>query len=74
MLDENLLEFIYKGSSLVTREASKALISMCVYNDAHFLSKHNIMDYSLLVGVDETNQELVVGIIGKYFTLLNSQQ
>jgi len=29
-----------------------------------FLSGANIMDYSLLVGVDDERKELVVGIVG----------
>jgi len=37
---------------------------MSLYNDTLFLEKMNVMDYSLLVGVDITNQELVVGIVG----------
>lgn len=37
-----------------------------MWNDTLFLSKFNIMDYSLLVGVDEEKEDLVVGIVGKW--------
>ncbi|KAG2393413.1 hypothetical protein C9374_006944 [Naegleria lovaniensis] len=63
LMDENLLEFIYNGSPLITRESFKSILTLSVFNDTLFLSKHNIMDYSLLVGIDEENGELIVGII-----------
>lgn len=36
-----------------------------LHNDTLFLSRLDVMDYSLLVGIDEEKQELVVGIVGK---------
>jgi 1-phosphatidylinositol-3-phosphate 5-kinase len=51
-------------SPLLIREHSKLLLHQSVWNDTLFLCKFNIMDYSLLVGVDEENQKLVVGIVG----------
>ncbi|KAL1914822.1 uncharacterized protein VTP21DRAFT_7914 [Calcarisporiella thermophila] len=62
LLDENLVEFIYQ-SPLFIREHSKEMLRGSLHNDALFLSKMNVMDYSLLVGIDEENQELVVGIV-----------
>ncbi len=62
-MDENLLEFIYAGSPLVVKESSRLRIQMSIFNDTLMLSKLNVMDYSLLVGVDNENEELVVGII-----------
>lgn len=56
---------MYK-SPLFVREESKKLLRMSLYNDTLFLEKMNVMDYSLLVGVDTVNQELVVGIVGKF--------
>lgn len=38
-----------------------------MWNDSKFLAKLNIMDYSLLVAVDNEKNELVVGIVGKCF-------
>ncbi|KAI9143284.1 hypothetical protein BKA69DRAFT_168243 [Paraphysoderma sedebokerense] len=62
LLDENLVEFIFK-SPLYIREHSKKLLGASVWNDTLFLSRMNVMDYSLLVGIDEEKQELVVGIV-----------
>lgn len=36
-----------------------------IHNDTDFLSSQAVMDYSLLVGLDATTKELVLGIIGK---------
>lgn len=62
LLDENLMEII-RESPLYIREHSKRLLRTSVWNDTLFLSKLNVMDYSLLVGVDEEKGELVVGIV-----------
>ena len=56
---------------LFIRPHSKAVLSKAIHNDSEFLSSHSVMDYSLLVGIDEVNFELVVGIIGK--SELNTQ-
>lgn len=44
---------------------SKAVLTAAIQNDTEFLSAQSVMDYSLLVGLDSENKELVVGIIGK---------
>nr|KMM69160.1 FYVE finger-containing phosphoinositide kinase [Coccidioides posadasii RMSCC 3488] len=62
LLDENMVEFIYE-SPLFTREHSKKLLSQSVWNDTLFLARQNVMDYSLMIAIDEGRQELVVGII-----------
>lgn len=62
LLDENMVEFIYE-SPLFSREHSKKLLRASVWNDTLFLSKQNVMDYSLMVAIDEVRKELVVGII-----------
>ncbi|KAI8846669.1 hypothetical protein BC829DRAFT_397962 [Chytridium lagenaria] len=62
LLDENLVEYICE-SPLFIREHSKVLLRASVYNDTLFLAKLNVMDYSLLVGIDEEKRELVVGIV-----------
>jgi 1-phosphatidylinositol-3-phosphate 5-kinase len=62
LLDENMVEFIYE-SPLFAREHSKKLLKTSVYNDTLFLAKQNVMDYSLMVAIDENRKELVVGII-----------
>lgn len=62
LLDENMVEFIYE-SPLFTREHSKKLLRSSVHNDTLFLARQNVMDYSLMVAIDENRKELVVGII-----------
>ena len=62
LLDENMVEFIYE-SPLFTREHSKRLLRGSVWNDTLFLAGQNVMDYSLMVAIDEERKELVVGII-----------
>ncbi|KAK8132508.1 phosphatidylinositol-4-phosphate 5-Kinase [Apiospora kogelbergensis] len=62
LLDENMVEFIWE-SPLFAREHSKKLLRASVWNDTLFLARQNVMDYSLMVAVDEIKKELVVGII-----------
>ncbi|KAI5821290.1 hypothetical protein BZA77DRAFT_238883 [Pyronema omphalodes] len=62
LLDENMVEFIYE-SPLFVREHSKKLLRASLWNDTLFLSRQNVMDYSLMIGIDEDRKELCVGII-----------
>lgn len=62
LLDENMVEFIY-DSPLFAREHSKRVLRASVWNDTLFLSRQNVMDYSLMIAIDESRKELVVGII-----------
>ncbi|KAK3310233.1 uncharacterized protein B0T15DRAFT_425533 [Chaetomium strumarium] len=62
LLDENMVEYIYE-SPLFAREHSKRLLRASVYNDTLFLAKRDVMDYSLMVAVDEVRREIAVGII-----------
>lgn len=62
LMDENFLEMTCE-SPLFIRAHSKAVLSKAIYNDTEFLSTNMVMDYSLLVGIDEKNSELAVGII-----------
>ena len=62
LLDENMVEYIYERP-LFAREHSKRLLRASVYNDTLFLARQNVMDYSLMVAIDEQRRELVVGII-----------
>ena len=65
LLDENMVEFIYE-SPLFVREHSKKLLRASVWNDTLFLARQNVMDYSLMIAVDEDREdrkELVVGIV-----------
>ncbi|XP_040459720.1 1-phosphatidylinositol 3-phosphate 5-kinase isoform X4 [Falco naumanni] len=62
LLDENLLKMV-RDNPLYIRCHCKAVLRASIHSDSQFLSSHLIIDYSLLVGRDDTNNELVVGII-----------
>jgi len=62
LLDENLVQMSHT-SPLFVREHSKRILRSALYNDSLFLTDMNVMDYSLMVGLDETRHELVIGII-----------
>ncbi|KAI8848289.1 hypothetical protein BC829DRAFT_443950 [Chytridium lagenaria] len=52
----------YKGL-LMLHGHSKWILGEGVKNDTAFLASANVMDYSLLVGVNDEKKELVVGIV-----------
>ncbi|GJJ78516.1 1-phosphatidylinositol-3-phosphate 5-kinase [Entomortierella parvispora] len=60
--DGDFIEGRYKALLLI-HSHSKKIIRESLLNDTEFLSGANIMDYSLLVGVDDERKELVVGIV-----------
>ncbi|KII94016.1 hypothetical protein PLICRDRAFT_50006 [Plicaturopsis crispa FD-325 SS-3] len=62
LLDENLLQTSHLAPFYL-REHSKRILRGALYNDSKFLADINVMDYSLVVGVDSSNNELVVGIV-----------
>ncbi|KAI0241530.1 Mitochondrial distribution and morphology protein 12 [Massospora cicadina] len=62
LLDENLMEIICR-SPIFIRAHAKQLLHMAIFNDTKFLSSLQVMDYSLLVGIDEQRKELVVGMV-----------
>jgi len=43
---------------------SKAVLRDAIQRDASFLERNIVMDYSLLVGLDNKRNVLVLGIIG----------
>ncbi|CAG8499697.1 23686_t:CDS:10 [Racocetra persica] len=65
LLDENLLERkrVFDILDSIQFKHAKKLLHESLFNDTLFLARHNVMDYSLLVGIDEENRELVVGIL-----------
>ncbi|GAB2268911.1 1-phosphatidylinositol-3-phosphate 5-kinase fab1b [Dionaea muscipula] len=62
LLDQNLIEAMPTSPIFVGNKA-KRLLERAVWNDTSFLASVDVMDYSLLVGVDEAKHELVLGII-----------
>ncbi|CAI4226982.1 unnamed protein product [Auanema sp. JU1783] len=62
LLDENLMSDLW-NNQLYVYPHSKAALNQAISNDSHFLSAQHVMDYSLLVGVDETDGKLILGIV-----------
>ncbi|KAL0326909.1 UNVERIFIED_CONTAM: putative 1-phosphatidylinositol-3-phosphate 5-kinase FAB1C [Sesamum angustifolium] len=62
LLDMNLLETLHTDPIFLGSKAKRRL-ERAVWNDTSFLASVDVMDYSLLVGVDEERKELVLGII-----------
>ncbi|KAK9115379.1 hypothetical protein Syun_022176 [Stephania yunnanensis] len=62
LLDMNLLETLRTNPIFLCKKAKRSL-ERAVWNDTNFLASIDVMDYSLLVGVDDERKELVIGII-----------
>ncbi|KAK9081877.1 hypothetical protein Syun_030714 [Stephania yunnanensis] len=62
LLDQNFVEDMNTSPFYVCGR-TKHLLQRAVWNDTAFLTSINVMDYSLLVGLDMQKQELVCGII-----------
>ncbi|KAI3685241.1 hypothetical protein L6452_34479 [Arctium lappa] len=62
LLDQNFVNDMNVSPLYVNRKAKRNL-QRAVWNDTAFLNSINVMDYSLLVGVDAEEKELVCGII-----------
>ncbi|TQE08716.1 hypothetical protein C1H46_005700 [Malus baccata] len=62
LLDQNLIEAM-PTSPIFVGNKPKRVLERAVWNDTAFLASIDVMDYSLLVGMDEENHELVLGII-----------
>ncbi|KAJ6796915.1 putative 1-phosphatidylinositol-3-phosphate 5-kinase FAB1C isoform X1 [Iris pallida] len=62
LLDLNLLETLRTKPIFLGSKAKRSL-ERAVWNDTSFLASIDVMDYSLLVGVDDARKELVIGII-----------
>lgn len=62
LLDQNFVEDM-RISPMYIAGRNKHLFQRAIWNDTSFLTSINVMDYSLLVGVDKQRRELVFGII-----------
>jgi 1-phosphatidylinositol-3-phosphate 5-kinase len=62
LLDENMIEYIYE-SPVFVREQLKKLLRGALFNDTSFLLAMDVMDYSLVIGIDDSTKKLYIGII-----------
>ncbi|KDP38042.1 hypothetical protein JCGZ_04685 [Jatropha curcas] len=62
LLDMNLVETLRTEPIFLGSKAKRSL-ERAIWNDTSFLASVDVMDYSLLVGVDNERKELVLGII-----------
>eukprot|EP00605_Chrysophyceae_sp_TOSAG23-4_P001064 GSChrysophyteH1.ASY1.ANO1.1169.1 assembled CDS len=62
LLDDNLLE-LTQGKPFPLKHRAKIYFDKAIANDTEFLSVVNVIDYSILIGFDEKNHEIVVGIL-----------
>lgn len=62
LLDQNFVNDM-NSCPLYVSNTAKRLLQRAVWNDTAFLYSINVMDYSLLLGVDTERRELVCGII-----------
>ncbi|KAL3501865.1 hypothetical protein ACH5RR_036314 [Cinchona calisaya] len=62
LLDMNLLETL-RTKPIFLGSKAKRNLERAVWNDTCFLESVDVMDYSLLVGIDDETKELVLGII-----------
>jgi len=52
-----------RGRPFPLKRRSRQFFGSAINNDTAFLELINVVDYSILVGFDEDNYEIVVGII-----------
>lgn len=52
---------------LYVRGYSQSVLNKALSADTQFLASQLVMDYSLLVGIDDENNQLIVGLIGIHF-------
>ncbi|CAA7405275.1 unnamed protein product [Spirodela intermedia] len=62
LLDQNFMQDMGVHPIYVSVK-TKRLLQRAIWNDTSFLTSIDVMDYSLLIGVDQKRRELVFGII-----------
>ncbi|KAG8875784.1 hypothetical protein FRB97_004724 [Tulasnella sp. 331] len=62
LFDGEWIEGQQKAMVLV-QPHSKAILKEAIRNDAEFLARSNIMDYSLLLGIDQERRQIACGLV-----------
>ncbi|KAI0710732.1 hypothetical protein C8Q76DRAFT_678336 [Earliella scabrosa] len=62
LFDGEWIEGQQRALTLV-RPHSKVVLQEAIKADCEFLAKSNIMDYSLLLGIDEENKQMICGLV-----------
>ena len=62
LLDENMIEYIYESPVFVGQQLKK-LLRGCLFNDTSFLSAMDVMDYSLVIGIDDSSKNCIWGLL-----------
>lgn len=57
---------VISENPLYIRGHSQTVLNEALNSDTEFLASQLVMDYSLLVGIDEETSQLIVGIIGNF--------
>ena len=57
---------VISENPLYIRGHSQGVLDKALNSDTEFLASQLVMDYSLLVGIDEETSQLIVGIIGNF--------
>jgi 1-phosphatidylinositol-3-phosphate 5-kinase len=52
-----------QGFPIPLNPLCKKILNKSIQSDTSFLSRQNIVDYSILLGIDEEKKEIVMGII-----------
>jgi len=62
LMDENLVN-VLREKPFYINEDSQRILSSAIKNDTGFLEANEMMDYSLLVAIDDYSNQLILGII-----------
>jgi 1-phosphatidylinositol-3-phosphate 5-kinase len=54
---------VVSENPLFVRDHARRFLKSALHNDTLFLAQNNVMDYSLIIGIDDERHELIVGII-----------
>ncbi len=72
-MDENLLKVARERPFYVRKDKNPEFYSS-INRDTHFLTKHSMMDYSLLVGIDTDTDDLVLVMVIKYNSVMRKAE